>query len=88
MKRVVQVQEIEGEGLESLLGEQVVLLCVNYIYAGKLIGVNDKFVLLEDGGIVYETGDFTASAWKDFQKIGQPLYVTTNLIEAFAKGKQ
>ena len=87
MKRVVQVQEIEGEGLEALMGEQVILFCVNYFYAGKLVGVNDKFVLLEDGGIVYETGAFSSPSWKDFQKIGQPLYVMLSHIEAFAKGK-
>lgn len=87
MKKLVQVQEIEGEGLEALLGEQVILFCDNYFWAGKLVGVNAQFVLLDDAGIVYETGDFAAKSWKDFQRIGQQVYVMVSHIEAFARGK-
>lgn len=87
MKKIVEVQEVEGEGLMSLLGEQVILFCMNYFYAGKLIGVNDTCVLLENGGIVYETGSFTELKWKDFQKVADKLYVKLESIESFAKGK-
>jgi len=87
MKKIVNVQEILGEGLESLLGEKVILFCNNYFYAGKLIGVNNVFVLLEEAGIVYETGSFTDKNWKDFQPVGTSLYVMTSHIEAFTKGK-
>ncbi len=87
MKKLVSVQEVSGEGLEALLGEQVILFCMNYFYAGKLIGVNTDCVLLEDGGIVYETGAFSDKNWKDLQKIPGPLYVRIGAIEAFAKGK-
>lgn len=80
------VTEVEGEGLVSLLGEPVILFCMNYFYAGKLVGVNEDCVLLEDGGIVYETGAFTDKAWKDFQKVGN-VYVRIACIEAYAKGK-
>lgn len=84
MKKIVSVQEIEGEGLEALMGERVTLFCPNYIYAGKLIGVNDRFVLLEDAGIVYETGAFGDKAWKDFQPIpGKTWYVMTAAVESF-----
>jgi len=86
MKKLVQVEEVEGEGLPALMGEQIILFCGNYFYAGKLVGVNDSFVKLEDGGIVYETGDFNAPKWKDFQKIGT-VYVMTSSIESFSKGK-
>ena len=87
MKRLIEVQEIEGEGLEALMGEQVILFCGNYFWAGKLIGVNQQFVLLDDAGIVYETGAFSDRSWKDFQKIGQQVYVMVSHIEAFARGK-
>jgi hypothetical protein len=87
MKKLVNVQEVEGEGLISLMGEKVILFCMNYFYAGTLVGVNDDVVLLEDGGIVFETGPYTDSKWKDFQKIGSPLYVSISSIEAFTKGK-
>lgn len=86
MKKLMSLVEVEGEGLVSLLGEKVILFCMNYFYAGKLAGVNSDCVLLEDGGIVYETGPFNDSSWKDFQKIGK-LYVRISSIEAYAKGK-
>lgn len=87
MKKIVNVQEVEGEGLIGLLGERVILFCMNYFYAGTLAGVNTDCVLLEDGGIVYETGPFSDKNWKDLQKIQGPLYVRIGSIEAFAKGK-
>jgi hypothetical protein len=87
MERIVNMAKVEGEGLESLLGEQVILFCPNYFYAGKLVGVNKTYVLLEDGGIVYKTGPFSDKQWKDFQKIGGSVYVAVDHIEAFARGK-
>ena len=53
MKKLVSVTEVEGEGLISLLGEKVILFCMNYFYAGKLSGVNASCVPLEDAAIVY-----------------------------------
>ena len=87
MKKLVEIQEVEGEGLMALIGEQVILFTGNYFYAGKLVGVNTDCVLLENGGIVYETGPFSDKQWKDFQTIPGPLYVRIAAIEAYAKGK-
>ena len=87
MRKVVQVQEVEGEGLEALLDQEIILFCVNYFYAGKLTGINDTCVLLENGWIVYETGSFNELKWKDFQKVADKLYVRLDSIESFAKGK-
>lgn len=86
MKKIVKDQLVDV-GLEELLGEKVILFCMNYFYAGKLIGVNDDCVMLENGGIVYETGAFTDVAWSDFQQVAPLLYVRIATIEAFAKGK-
>ena len=86
MRKLVNVVEVEGEGLAALLGEKVILFCMNYFYAGMLSGINTDCVLLEDAGIVYETGAFSDAKWKDFQKIGS-VYVRLCAIEAFAKGK-
>ena len=83
MKKIVSIQEVEGEGLIGLMGQRVVLFCANYIYSGVLNGVNDTCVLLNDAGIVYETGSFSDKQWKDYQKIGDQIYVTTPSIEMF-----
>jgi hypothetical protein len=88
MKKLVQVQEIEGEGLDSLLGERVLLLCAGYFYEGKIIGVNDSFVKLDDASIVYSTGDWKEKAYSDIQKLHQKeWYVQRGLIESFGKSK-
>jgi hypothetical protein len=85
MKKLVQVQEVEGEGFDALLGEDVILFCMNYFYAGKLVGANEKFVKLENAQIVYETGELTAKTFKDAQKLPSDLYVQTGAIESYCK---
>lgn len=81
MKKIVE--EVSGEGLEKLLGERVTLFCMNYIYTGKLSGVNQSCVLLTDASIVYETGGFTDKDWKDAQALPHDWYVQIGAIESF-----
>jgi len=56
MKRILDVVETDNDGLEKLLGEYVELYCLNYIYSGRLVGVNEMDVCLAECCIVYETG--------------------------------
>lgn len=77
------IEDVPGEGLEKLLGERVTLFCAVYIYTGKLVGVNDKCVLLEDAAIVYETGPLNDKKWKDAQPLPGPWYVSIGMIESF-----
>ena len=82
------VAEVDGEGfvamLGEMLGEPITLFCVNYIYSGRLAGVNDTCVLLEDAHIVYETGPFYTAGWKDSQRLpGGTWYVQIASIESF-----
>lgn len=88
MKKLVSVEEVPAEGLMSLLGGTVVLFCLNYIYAGKLVGVNDTFVKLENAHIVYETGAFSDAEYKDAQKIRDEFYIQIQAIESFGLGKK
>ena len=85
MKKLI---EVDNEGLEGLLGEQVTLLCMNYIYTGKLTGVNEKFVQLSSPQIVYETGEWSAKSWKDAQALpSDVLYICLSAVEAFGRLK-
>ncbi len=85
-KILVEVPK-EEEGLESLIGSTVTLFCTNYFYTGFLVGVNDRWVKLEDASIVYETGSFGEANWKDAQRLhrenGKHWYVQTASIESF-----
>lgn len=81
MKKITE--QVEGEGLQALLGENIVLFCANYIYAGKLIGVEDSDVLLDDAKIVYDTGELNAKSWNDAQALPGPWYVRTAAIESY-----
>lgn len=81
MKKIVE--EVSSEGLEKLLGKRVTLFCLNYIYTGRLIGVNESCVLLTEAAIVYETGPLTDKLWKDVQALPHDWYVQTSAIESF-----
>lgn len=83
VKKIVNVTEVPGEGLMALLGERVTLFCMNYIYTGKLAGVNDSCVLLEDAAIVYETGPLMDKNWKDVQALPGSWYVQLAAVESF-----
>ena len=83
----VLVESNDTEGLLALIGKRVTLFCSAYIYTGVLIGVNDTCVKLKDAGIVYETGEFTNSTWKDCQKLPKDWYVSTQSIESFGELK-
>ena len=88
MKKLVQVQELDGEGLDSLLGERVLILCAGYFYEGLLVGVSETFVKLEDPSIVYSVGAWADKLYSDIQKLHQKeWYVQRGLIESFGKSK-
>ena len=80
MKKLVEVSD---EGLEGLMGERVTLYCMNYFYTGKLVGVNDSCVKLEDAAVVFETGKFDDPEWADAQSLPNAWYVQTATIESF-----
>lgn len=83
MKKLVT--EVENEGFMALLGKRVMIFTMNYIYAGTLTGVNEDCVLLEDGGIVYNTGAFDKTSFEDFQKMPFPNYIMKTSIESFSE---
>ena len=87
MKKLVKVEEVLGEGLVGLMGEEVTLFCLNYIYAGRLVGVNDAYVKLEGAKVVYETGAFSEKSWKDAQALPNDWYVQLSAVESFGKLK-
>lgn len=83
MKKVVQVTEVDGEGLVALLGKKVLIFCMNYIYTGVLEGVNTHDILLANPKIVYETGAFTDTKFTDAQALPNSLYIRTGSIESY-----
>lgn len=83
MRKLMQVQEVEGEGLDGLLGQRVTLFCLNYIYTGKLVGTNATCIRLDDPAIVYETGPFNNPGWKDAQSLPHSIYIMLACVEAF-----
>lgn len=85
MKKVVQVQEVDGEGLEALMDKQVLIFCMSYIYTGRLVGVNKTCVLLDNPAIVYETGAFDKTTFTDAQKLPNQHYVQISAIESFCE---
>ena len=84
----VLVEQRDNEGLKALLGKVVTIFACRYIYTGKLVGVNDTCVKLEDPKIVYETGSFNTKDWKDAQSLPHKyFYVSSGAIESFGEMK-
>ena len=82
------VEDVGNEGLEGLLGERVLIMTAGYFYEGKLIGVNDRFIKLQDPSVVYETGKWEDSNYANIQKLHQKQwYVQTGLIESYGLSK-
>lgn len=83
-----QKTEANLGGLNALLGKEVMIFGLIYIYAGKLTGINDTCIELSDAKIVYETGSFTSPGYKDAQPLpGQFWHVQLSAIESFGLGK-
>lgn len=79
--------EDENEGLLALLGERITIYCDTFIYTGKLVGVNDYCVKLDEAKLVYDTGAHSSSSWADAEDLPTPWYVTTSKIESFGVWK-
>ena len=88
MKVLTTVTEVENEGFLGLLGQTVTVFALNYIWCGKLVGVNDTQVKLETPSIVYETGAFNTKTYKDAQKLPHDMYLRLSAIEAYGVVKE
>jgi len=87
-KKMSEVKERGVKGFEGLIGETVTLFCLNYFYNGKLVGVTDDCVLLEEPKIIYDTGDWAKKEWEDIQSLEMAeLYIRKGAIESFGKTK-
>ena len=84
MKVFVETKEIAREGFEALLGQNVEVFCGNYIYAGKLVGVNTTCIKLSNPHLVYEPGAFHDKKYKDAQSMNREFhYISTHFVESF-----
>jgi hypothetical protein len=76
-KRTVEIEvdvPVIGPGVPEgamayAVGQEVVVFCANYIYGGKIVNVTSQELVLDDPYIIYETGDFAAAQWKNFQRL-------------------
>ena len=86
MKRIIETTE--ANAFESLLGEDVLIFCLNYIYTGKLVAVNETTLSLSSPKIVYETGSFSEKEYKDAQPLQcDTWHILLSSIESFGKSK-
>ena len=89
MKQIKVIEEVQGAvGLDSLLGEEVLLICSAYFYTGKLTGVNETFVQLDDPAIVYETGSWSSKGYGTAEKLHtKRFFVQRAAIESYGVSK-
>lgn len=88
MKKVINVTEVDGEGLEAFLGQKITVYCFGFIYTGILEGVNDRFIKLKGAKIVYSTGSHQSKDWETAEPMPNDYwYVMLNAIESFGDFK-
>ena len=80
MRRIV---ETDDGGMDALLGKRVLFMCANYFYVGRLIGLNEISVQLDDASLVYETGRWDSSSWKDAERLPSTLNIMIHFIESY-----
>jgi len=79
----MKTSSIENEDFNALLGQTITLFCAVYIYTGKLVWVGSTSVKIENPKIVYETGSFSDTSWKDAQSLPNEMYICTAMVESF-----
>ena len=83
MKRLIESDE--QSGLESMIGETVLLICSAYFYHGTLTALSDTDVELTDAGIVYETGPWDEEGFADKQSLPNTVYVKLHAVESYVQ---
>lgn len=82
MKRIVEL-DTKSE-LDKCLDEQLFVFANNYHYTGKLIAINNNFIILQDPYIVYSTGDWDNKQWSDCQKLPtKELHIMLSAVESY-----
>ena len=71
--------------LEDLIGQTVTLWCARYIYHGTVKSVSPEVIVLEDAGIVYETGDLGNKSASDLQDLPNEALVLVQSVEMITR---
>jgi hypothetical protein len=83
--------ELRNAGLdivyENYVGDDVMFMCMNYFYRGKLVSTTKDTLLIEDPSIVYETGKWSDKEYEDQQRLPSSVRVMKQSIECFGQFK-
>ena len=71
------------QGFESLAGQRITVFAAPLIWTGRLAGMNDGCILLEEPAIVYLTGPFDDPNWEDAQPLPSHMYIQKAAIQAY-----
>lgn len=81
MRKVIE--ETDEQPFDALMNCRVMVRCMNWIYAGKLVAVNDVCLFLDDASIVYDTGSEKTHGYETEEKLPCQLGVMFSAIESF-----
>ena len=77
-----------GKIPDSLVGEVVTLVCVNYIYTGYLEEVSEYCARLNPAFVVYQTGEHDVrKPWLDKRPFPGEWFVALDALESFGRWK-
>ena len=85
-KRIIE--ESETVGVDDLLGETIIVMCMNYTYSGILVSASDDAFLLRNPEIVFKTGPFKEPGWERSEPTCcSEQYIARSAIESYGKIK-
>jgi len=71
--------------MEELVGETYLFQCARYIYHGEVAFVNSDYITLKNAGVVFNTGEYSASEAEDRQALPKGVKIMRASVEAFYK---
>lgn len=70
-------------GIPARVGQNVLVITGTYFYFGRLVTANCDFIEIADPYIVYETGEWSATKFKDAQRVSKnTLLISVGHIES------
>ena len=75
--------EVINSSIYTLLGENIIVFCRNYIYSGKLIGVDSDYIILGDARIVYDTGPLCGNTFTNAQSLPSQWFIQLSTVESY-----
>lgn len=79
----------KSKEFEKFIGSNVVVWCINYIYAGKLEEVGDLTIVLSNAHLIFDAGNLQGETFNQYEKIkAKEWRIFLGAVESFGCAEQ